>query len=154
MFSKINNILWPELWLLKFYFHQHYHCAAIGHPFLISYLFQHGHFFSSWLQLFYSQGVFGWDKIYQSRRKSSVSLRRVCFQHYYSHYWNGRGRSLMLQKLAKKVLRLLSNLQKTWNFFTANKNQYMVMNKVSLPDDIRIYMQIRNKSQWCIIFPE
>ena len=28
---------------------------------LISYLFQHGHFFSSWPQLFYSQGIFGWD---------------------------------------------------------------------------------------------
>ena len=66
MFSKINNILWPELWLLKFYFHQHYHCTAIGRPFLISYLFQHGHFFSSWPQLFYSQGVFGWDtKLYE-----------------------------------------------------------------------------------------
>ena len=44
MFSKMNSIFWPELWLLKFYFHQHYHCAAIGRPFLISYLFQHGHF--------------------------------------------------------------------------------------------------------------
>ena len=57
MFSNINNILWTELQLLKFYFHQHYHYAALGHPFLISHLFQHGHFLVLGRNYFYSQGV-------------------------------------------------------------------------------------------------
>ena len=54
------NFLGSKMLLLKFYFHQHYHCAALGHQFLISHLFNMA-IFSSWLQHFYSQGVFGWD---------------------------------------------------------------------------------------------
>ena len=46
MFSKINNILWPEIFISTIT------ALPLAAHFLISYLFQHGHFFSSWLQLF------------------------------------------------------------------------------------------------------
>ena len=44
-----------------FYFHQYYHCTALGHLFFDFTCFSTWPFFSSWPQLFYSQGVFGWN---------------------------------------------------------------------------------------------